>query len=209
MRRATLMGGLLGLSAMVLSGCMGPTYGTGKPASQQLLEDVSNSVAMSSPRTEPIAYNPRPELVRPASTMVLPTPQQSATSAENPDWPEAPERRLARIRGEATANQENPFYQSPVSVGGSQRASNVNPNIDPDYALTPTVQQREQIQRIAATRQGSATTRRYLSEPPVEYRAPADTAPGGELGEDEWRKERAIQRASGSRRGWRDFVPWL
>jgi hypothetical protein len=212
MRRTTLAGGLVGLAALVLSGCMGPTYGTGKPAAEQLFEDVSTSVAMTPRRSEPIAYNPRPELVRPASTMVLPTPQEPATRAENASWPESPEERLARIRGEATANQDNPFYRSPVNTGASgttEVASNVNPNMDPDFALTPTVQQRAEFQRRAATRQGSPTTRRYLSEPPLEYRVPTETAPAGELGEDEWRKERAIQRASGSRRGWRDFVPWL
>lgn len=205
MRRTTLTGGLIGLSALALSGCMGPTYGTDTPATEQLFRDVSNAVAPSSERREPIAYQPRPELVRPATTTVLPTPQDPATQTAG-NWPEPPERRLARIRSEATANQENPFYRAPV-----QTTTSTLPDVPDDPEawenLTPQ-QQRAEFQRRAASRAGSPNTRRYLSEPPVDYRVPAATAPADELGEDEWRKERQIRRASGSG-GWRDWVPWL
>jgi hypothetical protein len=214
MRRTMLIGGLLGLSALVLSGCMGPTYGTDTPAGEQLLQDVTGALTLAPNRSEPIAYRPRPELVRPASTTVLPTPQDSAASSENPAWPESPEQRLARIRAEATENQDNISYRSPVHSATAPRNQGIvsaarigeRGNFEDNSTLTTgSGQVRE---RAAMARQGDPQTRRFLSEPPLEYRRPAETAPAGELGEDEWRKERRIQRASGSR-GWRDLVPWL
>ncbi|MCG6113954.1 MAG: hypothetical protein MEQ84_02040 [Mesorhizobium sp.] len=205
MRRTTLTGGLIGLSALALSGCLGPTYGTDTPATEQLFQDLSSAVAPTSERREPIAYQPRPELVRPASTTVLPTPQDSATRTSG-NWPESPEQRLARLRSDGAANEDNPFYRAPVQT---TTTSLPDVPVDPDAweNMTPQ-QQRAEYERRASSRAGSPNTRRYLSEPPVDYRMPAESAPANELGEDEWRKERDIRRASGSG-GWRDWMPWL
>ncbi|MFN4273262.1 MAG: hypothetical protein ACK4F5_10650 [Aliihoeflea sp.] len=205
MKRTLLTGGLVGLSALALSGCLGPTYGTGKPASEQLLEDVSGAISLAPRRGEPIAYQPRPDLVQPPTTAVLPTPQAPAVET-SANWPESPEARLARIRAEATANQENNLYRSPVQMTGTSSASEMDA-VDMSQ-LTPE-QQRAEYQRRAAMRAGSATQRRYLSEPPLEYRVPSANAPADELGEDEWRKEQQLRRAAGSSSGWRDWVPWL
>ena len=67
-------------------------------------------------------------------------------------------------------------------------------------------------QALAASNQGSPTVRRTLSEPPLEYRQPAETAPTGELGEDEFKKQRRLKaeaRKAAGETSWRDFVPWL
>lgn len=201
---ALLKIGTAGATAIALSGCMGPTYGTGKPSTVQLLEDVTGAVAMTPTRRDPIAYTPRPELVRPASLDVLPAPQTAVQEA-NAAWPESPEQRLARIRDEATENQDNPFYRSPIAQ------STVGGPADKATALEPTSDEasEEFRRRLAESRQGSATQRRFLSEPPVNYRQPAETAPVGELGEEEWRKQRRIDVATGERTGIRRLIPWL
>jgi hypothetical protein len=206
MKRITWASGLVGLSAMLVSGCMGPTYGTDKTANQQLVEDVTGVLSLAPTRSEPIAYNPRPELVRPASTAILPTPQENATRSGDSAWPESPEQRLARIRAEATANQDNPAYRSPVVA--SNAPSGVSSDADDWASRSPAEQRAEYERRRKINQEGSTTTRRYLSEPPLDYRQPAATAPADDLGEDEWRKERRMQSASGSR-SWRDWVPWL
>ncbi|MEO3386256.1 hypothetical protein [Mesorhizobium sp. CAU 1741] len=189
-----------------------PTYGTGKTASAQLMEDVSGVLAIGpgGPRTPEVAYNARPELVRPPSLEVLPEPQQDMASAENPAWPEAPEQRRARIRAEATANQNNPLYQSPVTSGGfaARSAAEVADARNSQGARMTDAQRAEMEKRQRQLNQGDSNKRRYLSEPPVDYRQPAETAAAGELGVDEWQKERQRQKASGDRT-WRDFVPWL
>jgi hypothetical protein len=54
--------------------------------------------------------------------------------------------------------------------------------------------------------------RRTLTEPPLDYRQPAETAPTDELGEDEFKKQRRLKaeakKASG-KKSWKDLVPWL
>ena len=60
--------------------------------------------------------------------------------------------------------------------------------------------QGEAFQRkLAASKQGSPTVRRTLTEPPLEYRQPAPTAAADELGEDEYKKQRRLKSA-GERR---------
>lgn len=181
-----LSAGLVGASALALAGCMGsPTYGTDKTANAQLLEDLGGALSIGTRnRASEIEYQPRPQLVRPETTAVLPSPQDNVTSTTEAGWPESPEQRLARIRKEATDNRENLAYRSPVV--------NDMRGVGPDN-ITP-AQQAEFRRRMTESQGGSATNRRYLSEPPLTYRAPAATAPAGELGETEEKKERAAQR---------------
>ena len=52
--------------AALLSGCMSsPTYGTGKAASAQLMEDVTGILSLGPKDRPQIEYKPRPELVKP------------------------------------------------------------------------------------------------------------------------------------------------
>ena len=113
-------------------------------------------------------------------------------------WPESPEQRRARIRREATDNQDNPMYRSPV-VNNTQLAA------QPE--LTPQQQRAEFQRRRALQNAADPTTRRYLSEPPIEYRAAAATAPVDDLGEPEWKKERDAKRAA-RKPGQRSWWPW-
>ncbi|MBX3531425.1 MAG: hypothetical protein KF849_12510 [Rhizobiaceae bacterium] len=185
--------GLAGASALALGGCMGsPTYGTNKTANAQLISDLSGALSLGlgdSKRNE-IEYQPRPELVKPQTTAVLPPPQDSVTASTAAGWPESPEQRMARIRREATENQDNPAYRSPVvnDIAPTETA-----------ALTPG-QQREEFRRMRRESAGSATERRVLSEPPLEYRVPADTAPMGDLGVSEDKKERQAKRDAKNKR---------
>jgi hypothetical protein len=81
-----------------------------------------------------------------------------------------------------------------------------------DSELTANQSREEFNRRLAASRQGSPDTRKYLSEPPLDYRAPAETAPVDDVGIDEEKKERQRQAASRKKSGgisWRDLVPWL
>lgn len=210
--RAPLITGVtLACAGALLSGCLAsPTYGTGKTANQQLMEDITGVLAIapgSASRAPEIAYNPRPELVKPASLEVLPEPQQDVASADNPQWPESPEQRRKRLRDEATANQDNPAYRSPIRVDPAQ----LTPNPGSAESENPQLvgSQREELRRRAREgNQGSSSSRKFLSEPPLDYRQPAETAAVGELGEDEWKKERRQKRSTG-KSSWRDYIPWL
>ena len=198
-------------AAVSLSACIGsPTYGTGTPTDVQLLEDVTGVLTISPRNKEQIEYKPRPELVKPPSTNVLPPPQESVASTANPSWPESPEQRRARVRADATASRDELGFQPDVDgVAGSKPPPVVrNARGDTVDTSAPSAKSREEFnQRLAQKNQGSPDTRRYLSEPPVSYRVPAATAPVGDVGEDEWRKENRQQRATGNGWSWRDLIP--
>ncbi|MBV2143341.1 hypothetical protein KUG47_07505 [Falsochrobactrum sp. TDYN1] len=210
------------VAGLALSGCVSsPTYGTDKTASAQLFDDVSNMASFGQGnKKERIDYKPRPELVRPGegdNNATLPPPQQSVVSAGDPSWPESPEQRRKRLRDEITANRDNPNFISPVMQDGPV-ASNAQAMLPSgssrreDYASrTPTFDSAKVAASKRAREQqtrGSSTTRRYLSEPPLTYRAPAATAAAGELGQDEAQKERERKKAAGVSKGWRDYLPW-
>jgi len=205
------------VSLFALSGCMSsPAYGTGRTAARQLLECVSGILSLGPGETERIEYKPRPKLVTPANRAELPPPQQSVVEAGTGVWPESPEERRARIRAEATENRDDPSFR-PTVRSDKPDVALLDP-MSPEVMRNQTVpvsaaSRREEFnRRLAVARQGNPEVRRFLSEPPLEYRAPAPTAPTDDIGEDEAKKERkreAEARKKGGKRSWRDMVPWL
>ncbi|RWK34939.1 hypothetical protein [Mesorhizobium sp.] len=209
------------VSGLALSGCMGsPTYGTDKTASAQLAGDLTSAFSVMPKNKEKIDYKPRPELVKPApGQKELPPPQDSIATA-SADWPESPEQRRARLRAEATLNQDDPSYQAQIvddvqtdqtaikaalKESGSSHPPAWKP-ADSDKGRAAEVKR-----RLAEQKQGDPNTRRYLSEPPVQYRAAAATAPVDDLGEDEYQKERRLKREAAAKDksgGMFDWLPW-
>jgi hypothetical protein len=204
-------------SGLLASGCMSsPTYGTDKTANEQLVGDVSGILSLAPKNKNQVDYKPRPELVKPGSTAVLPPPQEGVSVASNAAWPESPEQRRAR----ATENRDKPGFE-PQVVGDFNAPSSATkiPAGVSDRAADAGIiqgqdakQQREAFNKaLAEKNQGSPTTRKYLSEPPLAYRTPAETAAVGDVGEDELKKERRIKKAAQKKGtgGWRELVPWL
>lgn len=197
MTRRISAGAIVAASAMALSGCVGmaPTYGTGKAADTQLMEDVSSMFSLTPKKKDQIDYKPRPELVKPAKADALPAPQDNITTASAGAWPESPEARMARIRAEATANRDNLDFQPEVELDVKPARQTIRATRGDDVNLDGSTksiesQRKDFNQRLAMTRQGSPTERRFLSEPPIEYRQPAATAATDDVGEDEWKKDR-------------------
>ncbi|UXN61067.1 hypothetical protein [Phyllobacterium zundukense] len=217
--RITVFGALV--ASLALGGCMSsPTYGTDKTAGSQLLDDVSNMASFgSSKKKNQIAYNPRPELVRPAEGKVaqLPAPQNDVVTTDSANWPESPEARRKRIRDTATANQNNPNFVPEVEndmplaqqSAGKPEYGFFNDKSPANQGSKSTAGADFRARKLASTA-GSPTTRRYLSEPPLEYRAPASTAAANELGEDEAKKERERKAAAKKDKGfsWKNLIPW-
>ncbi|WP_245428379.1 hypothetical protein [Kumtagia ephedrae] len=213
-------------AAAALSGCMsGPTYGTDKTSSEQLVGDVSNILSLGPPERPAIDYKPRPDLVKPAkgeAKGALPAPQESVASTANPAWPESPEQKRARLRADADENRDNPFWKpqiEPDMARANAGPTEKNPVMNTRHLETGVApvgfntakQQNEAFRKkLAQERQGSPTTRRYLSEPPLDYRQASATAPTGDLGEDEIKKERRLKAAARKKndRSWADILPW-
>lgn len=205
------------LSSVALSGCMSsPTYGTAKTANAQLATDVSSMLSLGSKKRNDIDYKPRPEIVKPldarTETAALPDPQEDVVKSGNSAWPESPEQRLARIRADATSRQGDAAFEPDVVMEKAAitppKISTAGSMLDEDERVTA-AQREEYKRRRKEAGQGSSSDRKFLSEPPLEYRVPAATAVAGEIGEDEAKKERERKKASKKKREWRDIVPWL
>lgn len=210
-------------SGLALSGCMSsPTYGTDKTANEQLAEDLSNAFTFAPTRKQKIEYKPRPALVKPAPGQkeTLPVPQDSITQTASAEWPESPEQRRARIRADATAHRDDANYQpllnDDVNVDTDERrrslrtAATTKSSPFDGRNVNDKAQRAEINRRLAENKQGDAANRKYLSEPPLTYRAAADTAPVGDIGEDELKKERRLKKEAqaGGKKSFRDWLPW-
>lgn len=204
---------VVGVGLVAASGCS-PTYGTGTPASVQLLDDLGSAASLRGKQNTDIEYRPRPGLVV-STDGELPPPQPSVSSSEQ--WPESPEETRDRLRAEAELTGDSALstgdggtgpYEDPNgpfayrNKGG--RAGDGPP--PPGWMVGSDVSDRfRQAQQQAAVSQPAQ--RRYLSEPPASYRQPAATAPVGELGETEKSKERRRERmaeveGTGGRKWW-------
>jgi hypothetical protein len=205
------------MSGMLVAGCVSsPTYGTARTANAQLTSDLSSMFSMRTNRGAAPDYRPRPELVKPATTTELPQPQESITASSS-EWPESPEQKRARILSEISdepGNNADPLVVDDMGGPKPKRASFETPSQRQDREAAPQSAQesratRERYNKRVAETTVSPTSRKYLSEPPLEYRVPAATAPVGDVGEDEAKKARRLKKAARKGGGWRDLVPWL
>ena len=213
-RACVTMGALIAASLM-LSGCLGPTYGTDKSSTEQLVDDLG-SIATLTPTNKAagIDYKPRPAIVKPTDTASLPTPQQNVAE-NNPAWVESPEETRKRLVAEADAGGAS--YNSPLARGSGNSsgagARTVGRAADgpPTPAQTMTTEKQRQAVLQAKQIQTGAYSdrRRFLSDPPLTYRQPAESAPVGDLGEPEKVKERRrIAEAKKAGTGKRSWWPW-
>ena len=83
-------------AAVGLSGCMGPTYGTGTSQGQQLFNDLDNIVTLGSTNRQRVDYSERKELVRPTAIGALPPPRAADPAVSEQQVAESP-KKLVRI----------------------------------------------------------------------------------------------------------------
>ena len=203
MRFGLISTGVSLVAVLAVSGCMSsPTYGTGKTANAQLMEDIGSSMQLTPKKSASIAYEPRPEVLATAKAQGLPEPQQDVTKQAGV-WPESPEQKRARLRQEATDAQGDPLFVPKIQNDlptGNQLALQIA-EMNRTGSASSDFKKRK---AIAAA--GSPTVRKHLSEPPLDYRQPAETAAYGDLGEDEVKKERAARAAAKKGKKW--LWPW-
>jgi hypothetical protein len=167
-----------------MSGCMSsPRYGTDKTAGEQLFDDFSDiaSISAVAPKDKNVKYPSRPGLVLPAEQKRedLTAPQQSLASKDNPAWVESPEDARKRLADEADQNKNDVNYRSPLAQADSGRNR---------------VTEAQQTAAYRAARQDQDGTyidqRRYLIDPPQQYRQVSDQAALNDLGTPESKKEK-------------------
>ena len=196
------------LSASVfLTGCVGgTTYGTGVTAEKQLLNDLEGMITLGSnkKRKAAIDYSARPDLVLPNQTATLSAPHEQVTSTSNADWPESPEVRLARVRGEAevdnprnyqTSVQELKRKKTGIRIGSTRTDAYDPDKVEHVGSFKNNVEQRKKFYALkSGSKYQNSGSRKYLTEPPVAYRTPYETALSGDTGVSEKEKKRREDR---------------
>lgn len=200
--------------AFVLAGCnAGTTYGTGTTHEEATMKGLSKIFSLKSEKNT-IDYNRRPELVMPANKNILPAPVDKEATLSNDQWPETPEERIARVRG-AAPEADYRTGDLPVEYLNSEKEG-ITVSSRKDRETRAPVWAKEE-QWLADTRNDANGTseskkakklkqeiahatgvnRKYLTEPPVEYREPAATAETGDLGisEEELEARQKAERA--------------
>ena len=200
-REFRVYAGIVGVVAgsFVLTGCIGgPTYGTDKTAGEHLIDDLGSAVSMGGDKPKNVKYQPRPGLVLPpeGEKVALVQPQQTLATKDNPQWIEAPEETRQRLREEADANADRPGYVSPLAKSSANSRQ-----------LTAKEQQ-EAYREARKIQMGAyADKRRFLSDPPLEYRKMPEEAVA-DLGEPEQVKARRRKKEAaiaGSGKKWWDI----
>ncbi len=188
---------LIALASLLgLAGCIGGnTYGTGVTQEAQLLSDVAGLVTLGSrEKKDPINYSARPDLVRAPDGTALPQPVDTVASADGSFPVDPEERRAALIAAADTSGNSGSLI-----VEGVERPAIAKPqligDLDRDGGIDLRKQKVARERVIAARKTARGATgsgaRRYLTDPPVEYRTPSETAAVGEIGERERRERKA------------------
>jgi hypothetical protein len=182
------------IAVLALSGCMGgTTYGTGVSQEQQTLKDVYTMFNLQNEKKN-IDYSPRPDLIVPENKQALVEPLDNGATTSNAQWPETPEERIARIRaqaGEIDARTgeysreeqlrkkegigiETGYVKRKFAPGQTDRDGN------PLLNAEATAEARQEVlKRKADLGVSQGASRKYLTEPPVAYRVPVESAPAG------------------------------
>ena len=184
---------VLSAVSMATAGCIGPTYGTDKTSTEQLIDDIGNSMSITpAKKSTKLAYQPRGDLIKPTNATLI-EPQQSLASKDNPAWLESPEQTRDRLKAEADANADNGNYRSPLAV-----------SVTEGKVKSPE-QQAAEFRQARKIMDGRENKRRFMSDPPLEYRQVDDPAQLGDLGETEAAKEKRRKKEAeiaGSGRKW-------
>jgi hypothetical protein len=182
----------LAAAPMALGGCaMTSTYGTGEAPEMALFREMTGGL-MSRDEKKPIDYQPRAPLVMPASAEQLPPPAETASAAD-PDWPIDPNERIVASAASQDDNPDNDVTQEDyrrlrplTGLFSSGKPAPRRPNDDLaadreqfyDFIQQAKKQRGDFSQAVADSKGlGHPQERRYLTDPPLTYREPADTAP--------------------------------
>lgn len=181
------LAGLLSVgAALALAGCQsGMTYGTGKAPGLQTVEDLVGIAALSNESKEPIDYKPRPKIVEPPTVAALPPPVDGTTTGTTlaSNWPIDPDEQAAKLRADAAAREAAGLPTPKFKLPAREITEPIRDR-DPEKEAMSTPEQREEARKLFADARGAVAVdengnpvRRYLSDPPSEYRAPDPTAP--------------------------------
>lgn len=169
---AVIAGGL------ALAGCNSMTYGTGTSPAMQTVEDLTGIAAGKKADKEAIDYTPRPKIVAPPTIAALPPPVDDNAVTTTANWPNDPDLLKAKVKADAEARAAAGKPDDLHLPAGKLVAAPI------PGERTPTKEELDEIRRQMAASKGGMSVdangnpvRKYLIDPPVEYRLPDPNAP--------------------------------
>jgi hypothetical protein len=166
-----------------LTACNAMTYGTGTTPAMQTVQDLTGIATGGKVKDDPIDYSPRPKIVAPPSGATLPPPG-SGQQVASANWPNDPDLLKAQVKADAEAR------------AAAGKADNIRLPSNKFVAAplpgehTLTKEEEEALRKAMAAAKGGMSvdangnpTRKYLTDPPVEYRVPDPNAPVAVAGE--------------------------
>jgi hypothetical protein len=202
-RGLVLAGGIACATAAVfLSGCSETTYGTGVNPGTQTLKDIAG-IALIKGKQPAIDYEPRGKVVAPptGAGAPLPPPESGAAAdtaaaapadsgdANPPNWPNDPDLAAAKFKADVAAREARgepapKLKLPPGSLPDYHPQMSSADYHDSGTSKPLTADQQAAAQKAFADAKGSLAkdangnpVRRYLTEPPVQYRQPDPTQP--------------------------------
>lgn len=188
------------VASAILAGCStGTTYGTGTTHEEATMKGITNIFSLKSDKST-VSYTARPDLVMPANKNILPTPVTETQNLSNEEWPESPQQRIARVQSLAPEVDERTGDLPVEYLTSEKEGINVSRNNANDVSRRNVWAKEEQwlkdVRNDAAGKSESAefqkrkdqlaystgVKRKFLTEPPTEYRTPSATAEAGDLG---------------------------
>lgn len=168
---------------LALAGCQsGMTYGTGKSPGAQTLEDITGIASITNAPKEPIDYKPRPNLVAPPTVAELPPPTDPSAPVLAANWPVDPDVQRAQIKADIAAREEAGLPLPTFSLPKGSSQPTTTGSVDPSKPMT--AEEIANVRRAFAEARGTVAVdengnpvRRYLTDPPNEYRAPDPESP--------------------------------
>lgn len=195
--RAAPVGALALIAASGLGGCISTaTYGTGQAPETTLLHEATGGVfkKLDGKEEAAIDYEPRAALVIPPAAQ-LPEPSPAPNQLAGGNWPTDHDQRGGEERGfiaeQGQTRAMTPEYTRRMKVLGGimgsrkteqQRMATRQRRLQERDAAKAFLAQRDKGREEFATALAEAeglnrTERRYLTDPPSQYREPAPTAP--------------------------------
>jgi hypothetical protein len=187
---------LLVLPALGGCGLATSTYGTGEMPEVAMFREMTGGLLNKNQPKQPIEYQARAPLVMPpageTAVAQLPPPAESA-AAVAPDWPV--DREQLKAEADARANDGDPRNDinqgeynrlKPLSGAFEQRRQQEEVFVSEDEGksdyyktIVHSKEQRKQFAKAIADSKGygSSSERRYLTDPPLTYRAPDTDVP--------------------------------
>ncbi len=157
------------------------TYGTGESPEIAMFREMTGGF-LGERKEEEIEYQPRAPLVLPPSAEELPAPADTA-AATSPDWPVGRDERIAAMRPDESNDPRHGGSQAEYRrlkplVGVLPSAPAVENEGSP-YAIVNNKRQREEFRKALAEAEGygQSSERRFLTDPPTQYREPSASAP--------------------------------